>query len=277
MWEQFRILAFRRRAGVRIHGMSVLVCFHAHPDDEVFVTGGVMRQAADAGHRVVVVTATDGALGEVPDGLLVDGETLAERRRRELEASTSALGAHRVVMLHYADSGMAGTTDNANPAAFCNADVDDAAARLATVLVEEGADVLTIYDANGGYGHTDHVQVHHVGVRAAEMAGTPHVYEAALNRDHIRRLMQANPEWSEDAAPPDLDSIGLADTEITTVIDVSAALAAKRAAMFAHETQIGDFGPFLQMPEEQLLAAFGLEWFRRRGAGDGLAETALPL
>ncbi|MCA1005992.1 PIG-L family deacetylase [Rhodococcus hoagii] len=257
--------------------MSVLVCFHAHPDDEVFVTGGVMRQAADAGHRVVVVTATDGALGEVPDGVLADGETLAQRRRRELEASTSVLGAHRVVMLHYADSGMAGTPENANPDAFCNVDVETAAARLAEILREEDADVLTIYDPNGGYGHPDHVQVHHVGVRAAELADVPHVYEAAVSRDHIRRMMAANPEWSEEATPPDFDTFGLSDDEITTVVDVTAALAAKRAAMLAHETQIGDFGPFLQMPEEQLHAAFGQEWFRRRGAPTGLAETALPL
>lgn len=69
--------------------MSVLLCFHAHPDDEVFGTGGVMRLAADAGHRVVVVVATDGALGEVPDGLLAEGEELAARRRRELEESTT--------------------------------------------------------------------------------------------------------------------------------------------------------------------------------------------
>src|SRR5665647_1767230 len=47
---------------------SVLVCFHAHPDDEVFTTGGVMRLAADAGHRVVLVTATDGALGRCRRG-----------------------------------------------------------------------------------------------------------------------------------------------------------------------------------------------------------------
>lgn len=263
--------------------MSVLVCFHAHPDDEVFVTGGVMRQAADAGHRVVVVTATDGALGEVPDGLLADGETLAQRRRRELEASTSVLGAHRVVMLHYADSGMAGTPENANADAFCNVDVDTAAARLAEILVEESADVLTIYDPNGGYGHPDHIQVHHVGVRAAELANVPHVYEAAVSRDHLRRMIAANPAWSAEAEDvsgpqsPDFDTFGLSDDEITTVVDVSAALDAKRAAMHAHETQIGDFGPFLQMPVEQLQAAFGQEWFRRRGAPDGLAETALPL
>lgn len=257
--------------------MSVLVCFHAHPDDEVFTTGGVMRQAADAGHRVVVVTATDGALGEVPDGILSEGESLAERRRRELEHSTALLGAARVVMLHYADSGMAGTPENANPAAFCNADVEEAAARLAAVLVEEAADVVTIYDPNGGYGHPDHVQVHHVGVRAAEMAGVPHVYEAAVSRDHIRGLLAANPQWSEDAQPPDLDSFGLPESEITTVVDVSGVLEIKRAAMHAHATQIGDFGPFLAMPDEQLRAVFGQEWFRRRGAPDGLAESSLPL
>ncbi|MDV7240487.1 MULTISPECIES: PIG-L family deacetylase [Rhodococcus] len=257
--------------------MSVLVCFHAHPDDEVFTTGGVMRQAADAGHRVVVVTATDGALGEVPDGILSEGESLAERRRRELEHSTALLGAARVVMLHYADSGMAGTPENDNPAAFCNADVEEAAARLAAVLVEEAADVVTIYDPNGGYGHPDHVQVHHVGVRAAEMAGVPHVYEAAVSRDHIRGLLAANPQWSEDAQPPDLDSFGLPESEITTVVDVSGVLEVKRAAMHAHATQIGDFGPFLAMPDEQLRAVFGQEWFRRRGAPDGLAESSLPL
>ncbi|MFZ2178792.1 MAG: PIG-L family deacetylase [Rhodococcus sp. (in: high G+C Gram-positive bacteria)] len=257
--------------------MSVLVCFHAHPDDEVFTTGGVMRQAADAGHRVVVVTATDGALGEAPEGLLDEGESLAERRRRELETSTSLLGAHRLVMFHYADSGMAGTPDNGNPSAFCNIPVDEAAARLAEVLLEESADVLTVYDPNGNYGHPDHVQVHHVGIRAAEIAAVQHVYEAAVNRDHIRRLMAANPEWSEDAQPPDLDSFGLPESELTTVVDVSTTLDAKRAAMHAHATQIGDFGPFLQMPDEHLRAAFGQEWFRRRGAPRGLTESSLPL
>ena len=257
--------------------MSVLVCFHAHPDDEVFGTGGVMRQAADAGHRVVVVTATDGALGEVPEGLLAAGETLAERRRRELEESTRVLGAHRVVQLHYADSGMAGTPENANPEAFCNVDVEDAAARLAEILVEESADVVTVYDRNGGYGHPDHVQVHRVGVRAAELAGVSHVYESTLNRDHLRALIAANPEWSADAQPPELDTFGLPASEITTVVDVSEAMAAKRAAMHAHATQVGDFGPFLQMPDEQLRAAFGQEWFRRHGAPAGLAETGLPL
>lgn len=257
--------------------MSVLVCFHAHPDDEVFTTGGVMRMAADAGHRVVVVTATDGALGEFPDGLLDHSETLAQRRSRELEASTDALGASRVVSLHYPDSGMVGTQENDNPDAFCNVDVDAAAERLAEVLREEDARVLTIYDPNGGYGHPDHIQVHRVGVRAAELAGTPYVYEATSNRDHLKTLLQSNPDWDASAQPPDIDSFGLPASELTTAVDVSSVISAKRAAMHAHATQVGDFGPFLDMPTEQLTVAFGIEWFRRRDAPEGLSETALPL
>src|SRR3546814_8370258 len=66
---------------------------------------------------------------------------------------------------------------------------------LAEVLREENADVLTIYDPNGGYGHPDHIQVHHVGVRAAELAGTPFVYEASTNRDHMK--MRSDEHTSE--------------------------------------------------------------------------------
>ncbi len=257
--------------------MSVLVCFHAHPDDEVFTTGGVMRLAADAGHRVVVVTATDGALGEVPDGLLTDGEPLTARRRAELEASVGILGAQRLVMMGYADSGMAGTADNDDPDAFANADVEQVAGELAAVLRAEGCQVLTVYDPNGNYGHPDHIQVHRVGVRAAELAEVPHVYEATANRDHIRTMMSLNPQWSSEAAPPEMDSFGLPADELTTAVDVSSTMAAKHAAMVAYASQIGDFGPFLELPAEALAGAFGTEWFRKRSAPPGLSETALPL
>jgi hypothetical protein len=52
--------------------------------------------------------------------------------------------------------------------------------------------------------------------------------------------------------------------------------------MAAHESQVGDFGPFLAMPPEQVEAAFGQESFRRRGGstsrgGTAGLEVALPL
>ncbi len=264
--------------------MSVLVCFHAHPDDEVFTTGGTMRLAADAGHRVVLVTATDGARGEVPAGLLAAGESLADRRDGELRASAAVLGVHRLVQLGYADSGMAGTPANDEPGVFARADLEEAAARVAAVLTEEKADVVTVYDPHGNYGHPDHIAIHRVGVRAAELAGTPHVYEATVDRDHLRELMAlrppepgAEPGDAPVGPPGDLTEFGLPGSEITTRIDVKAAIAAKRSAMEAHASQVGDFGPMLAMDPPTLLAAFGLEWFRRRDAPAGLLETALPL
>jgi LmbE family N-acetylglucosaminyl deacetylase len=54
--------------------MATLVTFHAHPDDECIVAGGIMRKAADDGHRVVLVVATRGEHGEVDDGFLARDE-----------------------------------------------------------------------------------------------------------------------------------------------------------------------------------------------------------
>jgi len=45
----------------------------------------------------------------------------------------------------------------------------EAATRLAAILREEDAEVLTVYDERGNYGHPDHIQVHRVGIRAAEV------------------------------------------------------------------------------------------------------------
>ena len=132
--------------------MGTLVCFHAHPDDEAISTGGTIAQAAAEGHRVVLVVATNGDHGEVPDDL-APGETLVDRRRTETAASAAALGIDRVVWLGYTDSGMTGWEQNADPNSFMQADVDEAAGRLAEVLREEQADVLTTYDWHGNYGH----------------------------------------------------------------------------------------------------------------------------
>ena len=148
--------------------MSTLVCFHAHPDDEVISTGGTIARAAAEGHRVVLVVATNGDHGEIPDDL-GPGETLVDRRRAETEASARVLGIDHVVWLGYTDSGMTGWEQNGDPDSFHLADPDEAGARLAEVLRAEQADVLTIYDWHGNYGHPDHIAVHRVGVAAARL------------------------------------------------------------------------------------------------------------
>ena len=151
--------------------MTTVVFFHAHPDDESIATGGTMVRLARAGHRVVIVLATRGELGEPVPGILADGEVLGARREVEAVAAARELGVERVEFLGYHDSGMMGEDTNDDPCCFWRADVDEAADRLAELLNEVEADVLVVYDEHGGYGHPDHIQVHRVGVAAARRAG----------------------------------------------------------------------------------------------------------
>ncbi len=131
--------------------------------------------------------------------------------------------------------------------------------------------MLTVYDRQGNYGHPDHIQVHRVGLRAAELAGTPQVLEATMSRDHIRRLLAAAREAGVDfgEGAPDLDDpdvlLGMPDAVITTRIDVTPWLDRKRASMAAHATQVGDTGAFLAMEPGVFAAAMGTEFFIRHG------------
>ena len=229
-----------------------------------------MAAAADAGHRVVLVVATKGEHGEVDDGFLDDGETLGERRVRETHASAEVLGASAVHFLGYVDSGLMGTPENDGPGSFWSADVDEAAGRLADILRAESCDVLTIYDSNGNYGHPDHIQVHRVGARAAELAGIDRVFEATINQDAIRdrlREVKAAGEWMDGMPDPDADDIGLGvpASQITHAVDVTKWIDRKRASMRAHASQIAEQSFFLAMPDEQFAGAFGTEWFTQLG------------
>jgi LmbE family N-acetylglucosaminyl deacetylase len=259
--------------------MATLVSFHAHPDDECIACGGVMRKAADEGHRVVLVVATRGEQGEVGEGFLADGEELWQRRVVETHASAEILGAQRVEFLGYTDSGMMGTPANTAPGSFWTAPVDEAAKRLAAILDEERAEVLTCYDDHGGYGHPDHIQVHRVGMRAAELAGTRRVFQATMNRDEIirgRELFAAAAGEAEIETPDiDEEQFGTPESQITAAVDVTKYLDYKRRAMRAHASQISEQSFFLAMPDDAFRFAFGTEWFIRAGQGPGITETDL--
>lgn len=249
-----------------------LVAFHAHPDDEALLSGGTLARAAEEGHRVVLVSATAGEAG-LADGDLVEG--LGERRMAELRASAAALGCARVEILGYPDSGSSGTPPEGSFAAL---DPTVPAQRLAAILREEGADAITTYDANGGYGHPDHIQVHRVGALAAELAGTPLVLEVTVDRGKLQtiaRLLAWIPGVRRLIPPDRFGHAYTARSQITHAVNVRGHLRAKRAALAAHASQGTGGGSIrtvtllLRVPTWLAAPVLGTEWFREAGRTPG--------
>ena len=245
----------------RLDGRTVVV-LHAHPDDEAIFTGATIRRLADRGARVVLVTATAGEMG-TPRFPVDD---VAAVRKRELEAAAAELGVARLVLLGRRDSGLPGWESTSHPQALVRSDLQALSRTVARLVEAERAEAVVAYDADGIYGHPDHVAVHLVGRHAALLADVTS-YEATVDREHLHF---AGPHLLDDAAKPTgRPRYGRVTAEITTAVAATPReLAAKRAAMAAHVSQIGpealDAGDFAETYE--------LEWFVRRGR-PALLET----
>jgi N-acetyl-1-D-myo-inositol-2-amino-2-deoxy-alpha-D-glucopyranoside deacetylase len=238
---------------------------HAHPDDESIFTGVTMARYAAEGAHVTLVTCTAGEEGEIltPDIAHLSAEHedgLGPHRVEELADAMRELGVadHRYLggLFRYRDSGMQwGPDGHAMPRdatrddTFWRADLTDAADALVAVIREIRPQVLITYDEFGGYGHPDHIQAHRVATYGAALAGIPSyrhdlgeawdipkVYWAAASR---RRMVESG-MWEEDRLP----RFAVDDEDLAAVIDGSAWLDQKIAALRAHASQIAHDGPF---------------------------------
>jgi len=217
---------------------------------------------------VVVVTATAGELGLTGAA----GADLGRTRRAELQAATAALGVARTVELDYGDSGMDAAVPP--PGSLCAAPVAEVAERLAAVLVEEGADAVTIYDPYGGYGHRDHVRIHEAGVLAAKQAGTPLVLEATVARESLQggvRLLNRVGIRPGGLHAQDLAGTYRSRAEITHEIDVRPWVPAKQRALAAHASQtsggsdVRTVALLSRLPRPLAGRVLGREWYVEHG------------
>jgi LmbE family N-acetylglucosaminyl deacetylase len=249
-----------------------LMAVHAHPDDEVLSTGGLLARCAEEGIRTVLVTCTNGEAGDDAGGLKPadpghDAAGVARLRLAELRESASLLSIGHVELLGHRDSGMDGWDTNGHPEAFANVPVERAAGPLAELMERYRPQVVVTYDENGGYGHPDHIQAHRVAVAAAESTGIPDkLYYTAVPRSGVALLMELIKEGGADLGLDGLElpeDFGVPDEMITSVVDVSAYVERKVKALEAHASQ-GENIFLLRLPEEARRLALGAEAFIRR-------------
>ncbi|MGB3186025.1 MAG: PIG-L family deacetylase [Ornithinimicrobium sp.] len=265
---------------------------NAHPDDEAILMGGTLARMSAQGHRVILVTATDGGAGPADgsnDGIDSDStpsslaRDLGTRRLTELHASAAALGAAEVIDLGYADSGM-GPADlpvQGEHQRLHTVPIETAAARVADIVTSRSADLVIGYDRAGGYGHRDHVQIHHIvrrGVQlssedptaathnAGHLSAAPRLIEATAPREPILRALKVlhRLRLLGDFDPQEWAGAFTPRAQITHRVDVRDHLRAKRAALAAHASQAAidsTFARVLALPGPVFARLLGREFF----------------
>lgn len=264
----------------KLHAMFV----HAHPDDESSKGAATMARLADEGHRVSVVTLTDGSAGEILNPKM-DRPGVAERlqqvRREELTRALEILGVTDHIWFGYRDSGFVKDFDGDGAAlagdAFYNIDLDTAVGDLVAVVRDTRPDVIVTYPEDGGYPHPDHIRCHQVAAGAFEAAGDPQRYPTAgapwtpsklyyvgvMSRTRMLALHEAcvardieSPfaRWLEHLDPDERDPS-------TTHVRIAEWLDRRRRALLAHATQIDPDGPWFKVPDELVAEVYPYEDF----------------
>lgn len=241
-----------------------LLLVHAHPDDETLTTGGTIAHfAAQPDTSVTLVTCTLGEEGEViPPGLALlapeESDQLGGYRIGELVAACDALGVTDRRFLggagRWRDSGMAlagngvvraATPEVLHPRAFAApAAFDGQVAALVEILEEVRPQVVITYDADGGYGHPDHLRAHAVTVAALGILAGAQVparlFFTVIGRETLDAgLAELAGLPGLPFRLPDPDELpSVPDKLITTRLDVGPQRERRLAAMRAHATQI---------------------------------------
>ncbi len=248
----------------------------AHPDDEAFGGGSMIARYASEGAEVTVVCATRGEAGEIAPGSDATRETLGEVREQELRASVRTLGVASLELLGYRDSGMAGSDDNKRPDAFMNTPEEEVAARLAGLMRSYRPQVVVTFDERGGYGHPDHILISKATVAAFTRAGDASfaapgggaswspskLYYMVFPRSRVIQFIEAlgkiDPE--SDMLDIDPDMLGVADEQVTTVLDNTMYSGLQERAAALHRSQRN---PFDMFPEEMRRSMLGTAYFVR--------------
>jgi LmbE family N-acetylglucosaminyl deacetylase len=226
----------------RAAGMRLLGIF-AHPDDEQGI-GATFTRAVDQGAKAYLVCATRGEAGQIMVEGLATPETLGAVRTAELELATSLLRWQPPIMLDYPDGGM----HEVDLALI----VDD----LVRIIREIRPQVVVTFEKNGGYGHLDHITVHHAATEAFWLAGNAaykpdlgrawepsKLYYGAIPRSFFLKMLassEENPDIGGDRRTLSYEEMGTPDEEITTIVTARELIPTLRKSVLSHRTQFGE-------------------------------------
>ena len=244
-----------------------------HPDDECTSAGGMLARYASEGVETVVVTCTNGELGDGPGGVKPgepghDEQAVAQTRLAELAESCRILHVTHLETLGYRDSGMADWEFKGHADAFCNVPLEETTSRLVELMEKYRPDVVIADYDRGGYNHPDHLRAHRVATDAVARSGVPaKLYMPAFSRLTFETLQAALIEAGIELPMDELDDAMLemldeVDRRVTTRVDASAFAAQVQAALAAHASQIEESW-FSHIPVDVFAKTFGIGTFIR--------------
>lgn len=166
----------------------------AHPDDEAYLSAGLMADATRRGRRVVCVTATRGEEGSWDEDRW-PSDRMGEIREAELLRSLEILGVGEHHWLDYRD----GTCAEVDP--------EEALGKLVPIVEEVRPDAVLTFGPEGMTGHGDHKVVSRWAGEAFRRASKPgsRLYHAVYTQDWVDRFASRFQEFNlflEQGTPP---------------------------------------------------------------------------
>lgn len=244
-----------------------VMAVYAHPDDEQGISG-LLAKYARQGVNTSILCATRGEVGEIADGTNATPETLGQVREAEMRCAAAKIGLRHLFMLDYRDSGMDGTPENADTRCLHQANLLTVAEQVTRIVREQKPQVMITFDAWGGYGHPDHIQVHKAALMAFWMAADARAFPEQIAGglepwapsklyfnvwsrsrfqayvEHLQKEGEELPDWILGFAKR-----ALPEQVITTRIDVHEFVNLKIESLLCHATQMGPNTMFRRIPE----------------------------
>lgn len=264
---------------VGVTGKRVLAIY-GHPDDEGQATGTLAAFVA-AGNAVTVLCATRGEVGEISDPALSTPETLWYTRELELRAAMAQIGVGDVRFLDFRDSGMVGTPENEDPRCLHQQPAEVGVPAVLTVMRDVRPHFVFTWQPDGGYGHPDHIAIHHHTVAAFDACGDASAYPetgaawtperlywgartmrqfATVRFEMERRGLLSEP-MNADIRARMFAALEAPEPMASVAIDTREFVVLRRRAAAMHRSQFGENSMWARIPEDLVAQVWGEERF----------------